>query len=67
MLWFLLGVVVGVGLMAYGTALKIVGWLKYVVDEGDVHFFMQLDNPDISNILGKKYVVLQVDPNPTHE
>lgn len=67
MLWFLLGVVVGISLMAYGMALKIVGRLKYVVDEGTVHFFMELDKPDVGNILSKKYVVLNVDQNPTHE
>ena len=67
MFWFVLGVVVGFMLAAFSVTLKIVGNLGYVIDEGDVHFFMKLSKPDVGSILSRKYVVLEVDEKPTHK
>lgn len=66
MWWFILGVVLGFLLACTAMVNKIIGKLKYKIDDGEIYFFMELENPDVGNILGRKYVVLQVESNISH-
>ena len=65
MFWFIAGFVVGFLLMCWVMILKIIGKLKYVIDDGDVVFFMEIPNQDVGNILSKGFVVLKVDSKPS--
>ena len=61
MLYLLIGIVIGLVLMAYALVHKAyVGKLKYVRDEDGTYFFMELtESPQ--KIIGKKFVLLDVD------
>lgn len=65
MFWFIVGFVFGFLIVSWVMTTKIVGNLKYVIDDGDVHFFMQIPDPDVGNILSKGFVVLKVDSKPS--
>lgn len=65
MLWLILGVIIGFALACCGMMLKIVGKLKYAIEDGELYFFMHLDDNNPGQLLTKKYVILEVDPNPT--
>lgn len=65
MFLFIAGFVAGFLLMAWIMTLKIVGKLKYVIDDGDVILFMEIPNNDVGNILSKGFVVLKVDSKPS--
>lgn len=66
-MWFVLGLVVGFVLGVYGITRKIVGKLKYTIDDGDLYFFMELPNPDVSKILSQRFVILEVDAKPSQQ
>lgn len=67
MWWFIGGLVLGFLLACSAFVGKIIGDLKYKIDGGDIYFYMALENSDVGNILSKKYVVLKVDQNLSHE
>lgn len=67
MLWFILGLILGFALACFGMVLKIVGKLKYTIDDGELYFFMQLNTNNPGSLLAQKYVVLEVDSNPAHK
>ena len=65
MLYLVVGIIMGfilaLVLMAYALAHKAyVGKLKYVSDEDGTYFFMELTE-SLQKIIGKKYVLLEVD------
>lgn len=67
MWWFFLGVMVGFLTACTAMVSKIIGQLKYVAGDGEIHFFMELADPDVGNILRQKYVILEVDSNPSQK
>ena len=65
MLWFVLGAIFGIALARLVTTLKTAGELKYTIDDGELYFFMHLNTNEPEDLLRKKYVILEVDPNQT--
>ena len=65
--WFIGGIILGYLLACTAFVGKIIGDLKYRIRDDDIYFYMAVENPDVGDILSKKYVVLKVDQNPSHE
>lgn len=52
----------GVGFIIGKLRYSLIGVLRYVEDDEDLYFFMELDTPDAAKILKRKYILLKVDP-----
>lgn len=60
MLYFVLGVIVGLMVALLCFARLIVGKLARVQDEDGVYPYMVLNDPNVDNIFKRKFVVLEV-------